>query len=83
MERIRERHIKAAVAELNERRRVAYPQEGYTYWADVHGSGVYSPRLWRIVNEGGGVTYSALNGATLRETLAKVQEATSHYEPVS
>lgn len=74
--RLRHADISRAVAKLNEAAGLTYSAIGYHLYQDVRGEGIYRPRIYRIINEGGGVTYSPLNGRTMRETLAKVTAAT-------
>lgn len=62
--------------DLNARRGKSYPDVGYSYFADVTGSGVYSPRVYVITNERGGVAYShVLNGRTARERCNNIRAA--------
>jgi len=69
------RKIEKALAALNVRRGFAYPDKGYSYFADVRGDGVYKPRVYVIVNASGGVSDSFLNGTTRADTLAKILAA--------
>lgn len=62
------------LAELNALRGLKYEDPGYSYFADVFGSGVYSPHVYATL-PGGGVTYSELNGATARERCKKIRAA--------
>lgn len=66
---VRDTHIVDALATLNTKRGLTYPDIGYSYFADIKGEGVYRPRVYTIVNSKGGVTYSHMNGATKRKTL--------------
>lgn len=49
------------LAELNAKKGLRYPDIGYSYWADIKCDGNYSPMVWTIINEIGGVTISDLN----------------------
>jgi len=61
--------------ELNEARGLKYPDIGYLYWADVTGSGVYNPRVYQIINPGGGVSLSEYNDANAKKRCAKIRAA--------
>ncbi len=63
------------LSELNGLNGKKYPDIGYLYWADVYGSEQHNPRIWVIINQGGGVTLSDLNGKTPRERLDKILAA--------
>ena len=63
------------LAELNAARGLKYPDQGYSYFADVKGDGTYSPRIWTICNPQGGVTFSDLNAATPRARCEKIRAA--------
>lgn len=65
------------LAELNALRGLKYEDPGYSYFADVFGSGVYSPHVYATL-PGGGVTYSELNGATARERCKKKKNSRRH-----
>lgn len=69
------RITESLVAQLNAARGLKYSDVGYTYWADVTGSGVSSPRLWRVINPQGAVTYSTLNAPSARQRCAKLRQA--------
>lgn len=59
--------------QINEARRVSYPNKGYLYFADIRGDGANQKRVYRIVNDGGGVT-AIHNGKTYRETAKNLRE---------
>lgn len=62
--------------ELNDKNGLSYPDIGYSYFADVTGSGVYNPKVYTIVNENGGVARShELNGATPRKRCDAIRKA--------
>lgn len=63
------------LTQLNIKRGLEYPDIGYSYYADIRGDGRNIRSVWTIINEGGGVTYSNLNGSTPRETCDKIREA--------
>jgi hypothetical protein len=67
----------ALLDELNAARGVAYPAIGYSYYADIRGDGRNNKSVWTIINAGGGVTSSELNGKTPRDTCAKIRAAIS------
>lgn len=60
--------------ELNAARGVAYPDPGYTYFADVRGDGRNIKSVWTILASGG-VTRSDLNAATPRQRCDKIRDA--------
>lgn len=63
------------LTQLNIKRGLEYRDIGYSYFADIRGDGRNIRNVWTIINEGGGVTYSPLNGSTPRETCDKIREA--------
>ncbi|UUV43176.1 hypothetical protein RCCWILLIS_4 [Rhodobacter phage RcCWillis] len=63
------------LAELNAARGKAYPEIGYSYFADVTGNGIPRRRVYTIINGNGGVTFSDLNGATARERCNRIRAA--------
>jgi len=63
------------LSELNDIRGLTYPMVGYTLYRDVIGDGVYKPRIYTIVNEGGGVAYSGLNKGTARKRCDAIRLA--------
>lgn len=73
---VRDKHITAALEKLNEVKGLKYRDVGYAYYADIKGDGQNNRRIWKIINEGGGVTRSDLNRSTMRETLQAIQQAT-------
>jgi hypothetical protein len=77
LKRVTHRHIKKAVAELNNRRGLEYPSIGYLLYQDVGGWGVYAPSFYSVVNKDGGVTNvaSLYRGNTMRQTLANIEAA--------
>jgi hypothetical protein len=55
--------------QYNQARGLVYPSIGYLTFADYKGDGQPPRRrLYEIVNQGGGVTRSILNGRTYRHT---------------
>lgn len=74
--RVTHNDIKKALDRLNTRLGQYKPDIGFYYYADIKGLGAgYSPYVYRIVNDNGGVSYSTLNGKTLRETLKNIDES--------
>lgn len=69
--------------QLNATRGLKYPQIGYTYYADIRGNGVPHRYVYVIVNEGGGVRYSDLNGSTPRGTARLVRTMLKQEESIS
>jgi hypothetical protein len=55
---------------INELRGLTYPSVGYLMWADIRGDGTYSPRLYEIVTEKGGVCISGLHHRSSRRRCA-------------
>lgn len=78
---VRDSHIKAALKTLNEKRGFEYPNVGYAYYADIKGDGRNIRMVYSIINPGGGVTRSPLNGYTMRETLEKITRAIETARP--
>lgn len=75
--RIRDSHIRAALAKLNAAKGLEYPARGYSMFQDIRGDGRPHVRVYTVTNAAGGVTYAGeLNGRTKRETLAKIQAVT-------
>lgn len=70
------KEIDGAIQRLNFARRLTYPMIGHLRFADIKGDGVYRPRVYAIINAGGGVCYSELNGADYSATLANILKAT-------
>lgn len=68
--------ITKALAGLNAARGLAYPERGYSYFADVKGDGASRPSVWVIIGDAGGVTWSPLNDLSRAETLANIAAAT-------
>jgi hypothetical protein len=64
--------IDLALEALNSKLYLCYPEIGYSYFADLWGGERRPRHVYTIINAGGGVTYSPLNGKTPRETLAKI-----------
>jgi len=71
-ERIRHGHIAQACTRHNDAKMLDYPMIGYLMYADIKGDGHSRRRVYQIVNANGGVTYSPLNGRTLRETYRNI-----------
>ena len=61
--------------ELNAALDLSYPQIGYSYYADVTGSGTSKPAIWTITNASGGVSRSDLNADTARKRCENIREA--------
>jgi hypothetical protein len=59
---------------LNAAHRLTYPMRGYVFFADIKGDGRNKRRVYIVTNDGGGVT-ACYNGATYRETAAKLRES--------
>ncbi len=63
--------------QFNERLKLTYPMRGHIRFADIRGGGGKMRRkVYMITNDAGGVT-AMYNGATYRETAAKLREALS------
>lgn len=73
--RVRESHINAALKTLNASKGLVYPAVGYSYYADIKGDGRNMRKVYTIINEGGGVTRSHMNGDTQRETVLNINAA--------
>ena len=71
--RIRDTHITDALARLNAKNGLSYPDRGYSYYADIKGDGTNTKRVYTIINKDGGVTRSHMNGDTMRQTLAAIE----------
>lgn len=65
----------ALLKTLNEKRGLKYPAVGYTYFADVRGDGVFSPRVYEVTTPSGGVNLSPLNNADPRKRCAAIRAA--------
>jgi hypothetical protein len=63
------------LGELNTLRGLEYPDQGFSYFANVAGDGRTYRSVYTIVNKGGGVTYSSLNAATDRQRCDKIRAA--------
>ena len=59
---------------LNAAHRLTYPMRGYVFFADIKGDGRGKRKVYYISNDNGGVT-ACYNGATYRETAAKLRES--------
>lgn len=77
MPRVTDAVLNRALAAMNAARGLSYPDQGYTYWADVRGDGRYRPGLYVIINAQGGVAQSTLARKTRRETLAVIERMTA------
>lgn len=75
MTRITHRHIIAAVDRLNQRRGLSYPEQGYLQYSEIGGWGTYAPSFYACSGNGVTNVASLYRGRTLRETLAKVEQA--------
>jgi hypothetical protein len=64
--------IDLALVALNLKLGLRYPDIGYSYFANLWGGERSQRYVYTIINAGGGVTYSPLNGKTASETLAKI-----------
>ena len=76
--RITHRDIVRAVDRLNDRRGKGPDDIGHLQYADIGGfGGAYRPSFYARMNDNGGLVNvaSLYRGATLRETLAKVEKA--------
>lgn len=62
------------VDKLNKARGLSYPAIGYLMFADIKGDGISKPALFEIINAGGGVRRSDLNGPP-RQRCAKLRAA--------
>lgn len=70
---VRDHHIDAALCTLNAKHGKSYPDIGYSYYADIKGDGRNMRQVYTIISEGGGVTRSHMNGATMRKTLTLIE----------
>lgn len=61
--------------ELNAALGLKYPDIGYAMYQDVVGNGIAKPRIYVIVNAGGGVTFSELNDASAIKRCANIRAA--------
>lgn len=59
--------------ELNALRRVEYPNIGFSFFADVAGMGYDRRRIYTIVNENGGVTFSHMNAVNPRKRCENIR----------
>jgi hypothetical protein len=59
---------------LNQAHRLTYPMRGYVYFADIRGDGSGKRRVYIVSNDFGGLT-ACYNGATYRQTAAKLRES--------
>ena len=59
--------------QINEANRLTYPMKGYLRFADIKGGFKLRRKVYIITNDQGGVT-ACHNGATYRETAAKLRE---------
>lgn len=67
---------------LNIKRGKVYPQIGHLQYADIRGDGRRPTKryVYEIFSEGGGVSYSSLNGHTPRATLHKIRAAIQEHD---
>lgn len=66
---VRDSHIRGALDTLNTAKGLAYLNIGYAYYADIKGDGRNKRHVYVITNAQGGVSFSEMNGATMRKTL--------------
>jgi len=71
--------IDSLLKDYNELRGKKYPDVGYAYFADVRGDGSRIRSVYTIINTGGGVTYSELNGKSYNQTAANIRAAIVDY----
>jgi hypothetical protein len=62
---------------LNEAKGLSPGQVGYTYFADIKGDGVFSPRVYEVTSPGGAVSlcHSLNAGGNARKRCAAIVEA--------
>jgi hypothetical protein len=63
------------LTELNQLRKLTYPNIGFLYWADVDGRGTYLPRVYVIINEQGGINLSALHHNNSNQRCKNIRQA--------
>lgn len=82
LHRVRDAHIREALNRLNAEQGLIVSESGrlpvgYRYWADIKGDGRNSRSVWQVVNTGGGVARSHLDGKTMRDTLCRIESEIS------
>ena len=63
------------LANLNTCRGLAYPDVGYSYFANIAGDGRVHRSIYTIINAQGGVAYSALNARSARQCHENIRAA--------
>ena len=64
--------IQTLCDQINEARRVKYPQKGYLMFSDIKGDGQNRKRVYAVLNDGGGVV--AVHNGSYRQTAKNLRE---------